>query len=345
MALRHTLILIIGLAFFTGIASLDYVLAMAMDSMRPLALMWLFVPVPIVFLLVFLRSPQRRHLKLASASYLGVTPVITLAVVLGVAWIGSGRALHPAECESLPSLDEYPQLQSAIENVQFDSGDGTRLSGWFIPGQTPKTVLLLHGYRCNRYEMLPHADMLHEAGYSLLLFDFRNRGESGGDAVTLGYHERGDVLGAIDYLKTRPDVDMSGFGVLGISQGGATAILASAETQDITAVASEAPFRSLNSVISQSFEHFIGLPAFPFAPLTVWMAERRVGISSEEIVPEREVAAISPRPILIMHGLDDTTVSPADGEAVYRAAKEPKELWLMPGVTHGDGAEAAPEEY
>jgi len=111
------------------------------------------------------------------------------------------------------------------------------------------------------------------------------------------------------------------------------------------AVAAESSFRSVNSVIGQSFQHFVNLPAFPFAPLTVWIAERRVGIKAAEIVPEREVAATSPRPILIMHGVLDTTISPENSEAIYASAGEPKELWLIPDAAHAQGAKKATEEY
>lgn len=334
-----------GLALFLVVAALDWTMAGAAGSIRALSVMWLLVPAPAVFLLLVLRPPGRLLLRRAGSAYLGLSVAATALVLFGVAWTGSQRALHPRLCEDLPQLADYPQLQARLEDVRFQGRDGTTLAGWFIPGDSRATVLLLHGYRCQRDEMLPHADMLHRAGYSVLLFDFRNRGESGGDAVTLGYQERGDVLGAMDYLKTRSDVDSSGFGVLGISQGGATAILAAAQSQDIRAVAAEGVFRSLNSVIGQSFEHFIGLPAFPFAPLTVWMSELRVGIRSEDIVPEREVVAIAPRPVFIMHGELDTTISPEDGEAVFAAAREPKQWWLIPGTAHGEGAEKAPEEY
>jgi fermentation-respiration switch protein FrsA (DUF1100 family) len=232
-----------------------------------------------------------------------------------------------------------------VQDVRFKSRDGTNLAGWFIPGDRRTTVLLLHGHRCRRDEMLPHADMLNRAGYSALLVDLRSRGESEGDAVTYGYYERGDVAGAIEYLKTRPDVDPTAFGVLGISGGGSAAILGAVDTPEIKAVAVESTFKSLNSVIGQSFEHFVNLPAFPFAPLTVWIAERRVGIRSGDIVPEREVAAISPRPVFVMHGAEDTTISPKDGEAIFAAAGEPKEWWLIPGAAHVEGAEKAKEEY
>ncbi|MBI3953258.1 MAG: alpha/beta hydrolase [Chloroflexi bacterium] len=335
-----------GLALLLALAALDIVMAGAASSIKPLVALWLLVPAPLLFLLITVRPPARAGLRRAAYAYLGTSASLTMVVLLGVGWIGSERAIHPDECEDLPRLAEYPALQAKVQDVRFASQDGTRLAGWFVPGERKTTVLLLHGYGCTRADMLPHADMLHRAGYSVLLFDFRSRGESAGDAVTLGYWERGDVLGAIAYLKSRPDVDPSGFGVLGISLGGATAILAGAATQDIMAVVSESAFRSLNSVINQSFEHFINLPAFPFAPLTVWIAERRVGIRAGQVVPEREVAAIAPRPVFIMHGALDTTISPRDSQAIYAAAREPRgELWLIPSSAHAEGATKAKEEY
>lgn len=336
--------IVLGAAFFIAVAVLAGMMATAASSIKPLAILWLIVPVPLIFLLIVLR-PQWRAVRIAGNTYMGTSAFLTVAVVLGVAWIGSERAIHPAQCETLPKLEEYPTLQSKVEQVSFKSRDGITLRGWFILGESKRTVLLLHGYRCKRDEMLPHADMLNRAGYSVLLFDFRNRGESEGDAVTLGFNERGDLLGAIDYLKTRLDVDPSGFGVLGISQGGATGILTAAVSQDIKAVASESTFKSVDSVVGQSFTHFIHLPAFPFAPITVWIAELRVGIKTEEIVPERDIAKIASRPVFIMHGALDTTISPKDSEAVYAAAKEPKEWWLIPDAAHAQGAKKAKDEY
>jgi len=116
--------------------------------------------------------------------------------------------------------------------------------------------------------MLPHADFLHEAGYSVLLFDFRSSGESEGDAVTMGFHERGDVQGAVQYLKRRSDADGESLWVLGVSMGAATAIMTAAVTPELKAVVSESSFKSVDSAIASSFEHFIHLPAFPFAPIS-----------------------------------------------------------------------------
>lgn len=336
---------VVILVFFLVLAVLDGVMAMAANSIKPLIILWLLVPVPLIFLFFILRPPKKQAIKWIGFAYLGASPLLTIAILFVVAWIGSERAIHPKEFNNLPKLSEFPSLKDKTENVRFKSHDGVNLAGWFIPGKSKTTILLLHGYDHRREQMLPHADMLHRAGFSVFLFDFRSRGESEGDAVTLGYYEKGDVFGAIDYLKTRTDVNPTAFGVLGVSQGGAVAILTAAVNHEIKAVAVESAFKSLKSAIDQAFEHFIGLPAFPFARLTVWIAERRTNINTSEIIPEQEVRAIAPRPVLIMHGEQDTVISPKDSKAIYAAAREPKELWLIPEASHADGAIDANKEY
>jgi fermentation-respiration switch protein FrsA (DUF1100 family) len=331
--------------FLAAVAAFAALMGAGAASFAALGIAWVFVPAPFVYGYLLLRPPSKAWHRRGATGYFVASAVLTAALLFGVAWIGSERALHPNTCEELPELPGYPALERAVESVSFVSADGTRLAGWLATGSRPEAVVVLHGYRCDRREVLPHADMLYGAGFTVLMFDFRNRGESGGDFVSLGFFERDDAQAAIDYLKSRADVGTDGIGLLGISQGAATAILTAAASDDVDAVVAEASFRSLDSAIAQSFTHFIGLPAFPFAPITVWLAEQKAGIDSGDIVPERIVGDISPRPLLVAHGLDDDTISPADSEAIFAAAGEPKELWLIPGADHAKGATAVPDEY
>ena len=148
------------------------------------------------------------------------------------------------------------------------------------------------------------------------------------------------------HLQQRPDADGENVGVLGLSMGGATAIFAAADLTEIKAVVSESAFSSVDSAVASSFEHFIDLPAFPFAPVTVFIIEQRLGISSDEVVPEDYVASISPRAVFIIHGQDDVTIVPEDGIALHAAAGEPKEsMWLIDGAAHSEGVDVAPDEY
>ena len=214
------------------------------------------------------------------------------------------------------------------------------------PRTSPRpTVLLLSGYGGSKAGMLRQANLLHERGYNTLLFDFRNRGESEGDAVTLGYYEQDEALAALAYLKTLPEVDPKRIGVLGASMGAATAIMAAAKSDDLRAVVADSPFKSAGSVVAQSFEHFISLPPFPYAPITLQFVAWRTGITPSHLVPLEVVDRISPRPLLLVHGTADTSINYEASQALYAQAREPKELWLIPDIGHTQGAQKVPEEY
>jgi uncharacterized protein len=138
---------------------------------------------------------------------------------------------------------------------------------------------------------------------------------------------------------------MDNVGVLGASMGGAVAILAAAEAPEIKAVIADSPYESAERAIEEGFSRVVGLPAFPFAPVTLKIIEWRVGVSPSQVVPRERVGDISPRPLLLIHGTADTDVSPINSEILYAAAGEPKELRWLPDLGHTRGVRDLQEEY
>ena len=278
---------------------------------------------------------------------IAIALVVPAAVGIVFGWIGCDRAIHPPLGKSPYNTSQF---DLPLEDVHFQSRDGLRLAGWFIPGTNGATVILAHGRGSERSRMLPHANYLHKDGFSVLMFDFRYRGQSEGDESTMGAKEPWDIEGAVDYLKTRSDVDSERVGVQGSSLGAVSAILASAETPEIKGVVAEIPFKDLPSTIAHAYEHpseGVGLPSFPFAPVSKCFCEFRLGVDLDEVSPVKVIAQISPRPIFLIDDLEDD-VFPSDSvEVLYEAAREPKELWSIPEATHSTrgGWETAPEEY
>jgi dipeptidyl aminopeptidase/acylaminoacyl peptidase len=206
-------------------------------------------------------------------------------------------------------------------------------------------VLLLHGYTACKDDMLSHAAFLHAAGYSLLLLDLRACGESQGSVVTLGGREREDVAAALAYLRTRPDVDADHLGILGLSLGGALAILAACDMPAVRAVVAESAFRSVRSAVRQNFRRYTRLPSFPCADLALRWAEWRHKIRAVQVAPEREVARLRACALLLIHAVDDAIISVADAHALYARAREPKELWLVPSAPHAMAFNALRQAY
>src|SRR5436309_1827414 len=109
------------------------------------------------------------------------------------------------------------------------SGDGVILSGWVVPAPNPRAlVILCHGVDSGAHAMLPKAAMLQRQGFSSLLFDFRGVGRSGGDFVTLGFRERDDVQGAVNFVASDPQLRGLPIMAIGESMGGAALIRAAA---------------------------------------------------------------------------------------------------------------------
>src|SRR5262249_49205255 len=105
------------------------------------------------------------------------------------------------------------------EEVAFLSAeDNMRISGWFLPGPSSErgpAVVMCHGIWTGRRECLPLALLFRDAGYSVLCFDFRAHGLSDGRYTSVGLLETNDVIGAVQYLKQRAEIDPRRIGVIG----------------------------------------------------------------------------------------------------------------------------------
>ena len=279
-----------------------------------------------------------RRLALAACALTGVP--------LAIAWVISERAIHPrpkAEDHDLSDFD------LPAREVSFPSRDGMALAGWFIapPAANAPTpgVVLSHGHGRSRAELLPHAGFLHRAGFALLAFDYRHRGGSEGDAVTMGVREQDDLLGAIDELARHPEVDGDRVAVLGVSMGSVVAILAAARDERVRALVVEAPYATYDAIMTRALRHFYHLPSFPIAPLAKWVVERRLGYPLDHAQPVAEVHRISPRPVFFITDEQDAVIGHEEAARLFDAAGEPKRYWLIANAGHARGWQAAPEEY
>lgn len=236
-----------------------------------------------------------------------------------------------------------------FEDVSFPSKDGVTLAGWYVSAATSNgsspAVVLLHGIGDRMEQMLPHAAYLHRAGYSVMMFDFRGCGRSGGGAITLGANEWHDVVGALDYLASRPDVDMGRVGLQGASLGGAVGIMTAARDGRPCGLIAEAPIRDIASQIGHSMRRFVGVPPFPFAPVAVRFCERRMRVRISDISAIDGARGLRDRPLMIVENGRDGTIVPGSVRAVYEAASGPKQHWLIEGARHVEGYAVAGDEY
>jgi alpha-beta hydrolase superfamily lysophospholipase len=251
---------------------------------------------------------------------------------------GSRRLLHPA-FEPFAALDGAPanpgDLGLPYEEVRFRTDDGVTLSGWLIAAEreTRAAVVLMHGYRWHRLPDLAEMVPWLRRRYHLLQFDFRGHGASEAALVTLGALERRDIAAAVRFLLDR------GYGPIalaGMSMGGAAAILAAPELP-VAAVIADAAFARLRHPVANVMRRE-GLPfAALGARLIVAAAAFRARVRIVD--PIERVAGIAPRGLLLIAPRDDRLTHHTQSMELYRAAGDPKELYLVDGADHG-GAHA-----
>ncbi len=223
------------------------------------------------------------------------------------------------------------ELGIEYEDVVFQTGDGLEISGWWLghPG-AKRTIITLAGHNSARHHVLGISSALHHAGANVLLFDNRGRGSSEGDKISLGHYERLDAEAAADYAMRRtPNLPL---GMMGFSMGGAVALMAAAKDERIKAVVADSAFASQARLITYHLRQYVG----PFAPAIFHLAKGALHYDIHEVEPGDDIREISPRPIMFIHGELDKVTDPEDSIAMYKKAKEPKEMWIVEGAGHVD---------
>jgi uncharacterized protein len=290
-------------------------------------------------------QPLMRYALWATAATLGVSGAAA-ALVSAV----SGYLVYQyARARGQWGTDEPPD--GTFEDVSFAcSQNVVRLSGWFFKanntGSEPApAVVLCHGIGTGRRECLPMALRFAAAGYNVLCFDFRAHGMSDGQFSSAGLHETNDVLGAVQYLKQRPEVDPARIGVLGFSMGAVATIQAAAQCPDIAAVVADSAYASFLEAVRYSFRLVARLPHFPIAPIAMHWAKVIVHVDPNHLRPVDVIGRIAPRPILVTHGNLDEIVPVRHAYTLFKAAEEPKELWIVPGARHVEARDQDLDAY
>ncbi len=280
---------------------------------------------------MYVPRPSLKQVLLASiGSGFGVFGLLLTVALYIVAVL-----THPKRktTHDLYTLSPY-EFDLPAEAVAFPPRQGDYLvAGWYIPyPDATTTILVCPGYRSRAADVLGICAHLWKAGHNILVFEYYGHGMPVGTSVTLGYCEVNDFLGAVAYVKTR--TPQTSLGVLAYSMGAAVAIMCSAWHTEVEALVADSAFATHRSVVDYHLRRVLHLPAVPF----LWLADAllwwRAGYHFRQVEPLRDIAAISPRPVLIIHGQQDSVVNPRDAQRLYAAAQEPKELWLLPNAEH-----------
>lgn len=267
-----------------------------------------------------------------------------LGTVLG---ISSYAASSMTTVVRVPIESNPADFGLTYANISFASKDGLTLHGWWLEAaNSNRVIVMVHGEKGHRADpevkMLEIARELVRHGYNVLTFDLRGHGESEGKHVSAGYHEKKDLLGAIEYAQQRGATKI---GVIGFSMGAATAIMTAAECEEIGAVVADSSFADLADIIKSEFSKRSKLPPF-FIPWILFMAENVYGIDFSTLKPVGGVKEVDAPPLLIIHGGQDETIPVEHAHILARASRNPhSRLWIVPEAEHVRSYLARPKEY
>ncbi|MEZ4512051.1 MAG: alpha/beta fold hydrolase [Chloroflexota bacterium] len=231
---------------------------------------------------------------------------------------------------------------AAYETVQLTTVDGMPLMGWYLPSRNGAAVLLLHGHGGNRLALSFQAQLLWQAGFGVLMLDLRRHGNSGGQTFGLNAVTVGDVQTAVSYLSKRPDLNVAGIGVFGVSVGGTLALHAAARTVAIRAVAVDAPSPALFADMPPPDNWYERLVAWPLQAYYM-VAQRWFGGGSDLAEITAVLPRLAHRPLLFM--VSGQGRGPRLMRHWFAAAHAPKQLWELPQAAYGVGWRKEPEAY
>jgi len=207
-------------------------------------------------------------------------------------------------------------INLSFETINLTTSDGVVLSGWFIPAENARgVVLFFHGNAGNISHRLDSIQIFHRLGLSVFIIDYRGYGQSEGSPSEQGLYRDADA--AWQYLVEDRQIPPEKIILFGRSLGGAVAVwLAQQHPPGVLIL--ESTFTSVPDVAAK---------LYPFLPVR-WLV--RSQYNSLERLPNIKC------PILVIHSPDDEIIPYDHGLQLFAAAQDPKEFLELAGG-HNEG--------
>ncbi len=228
----------------------------------------------------------------------------------------------------------------AYRTVSFETPDGVRLAGWYVPSHNGAAVIVVPGSGSTRAATLAQGGVLARHGYGVLFIDNRGHGTSGGTAMDFGWWGERDLSGAVSYLESQPDVAGGRIAILGESMGGEEAIGAIGSDTRVRAVVAE-------GATGRTFADTARLGSGPSSAISrfqSWITYTTAGTLSRAPQPppiRTSLRQAYPRQVLIVAGRDEL----AAGRYLKSGSPANVQLVEMKDAAHTAGLRTHPAEW
>jgi len=184
----------------------------------------------------------------------------------------------------------------------------------------------------------------NDQGFNVLLPDARGHGESEGDYIGYGWHDRLDYIDWIELLINEHQTNE--IILHGNSMGAALVLMVSGEELpgEVKAIIADSGYSTVKEELAHQLKHIYKLPSFPLLDVTSVITKIRAGYTFEEASSIKQVEN-NTRPLFIIHGDADDLVPTDMAYEIYEAAGGEKELWIVPDVGHTKAFDILTEEY
>jgi len=227
--------------------------------------------------------------------------------------------------------------QPVLKTRTLVTEDGVPIDAMHLPRDTDLAIVLAHGFTLSwQHGAVWRVARRLNRTAGVIAFDFRGHGRSGG-LSTLGDREIGDLAVAVGYAR---ELGYRRIVTAGFSMGASIVVRHAALVGGVDAAV---------SVSGPGRWYYRG--TYPMRRVH-WAVEHRLGrlvtrkwlntrISSGRwnpvpLPPAEAAARIAPTPLLVVHGDKDPYFPVEHAHQLYRAAREPKELWVVPGFGHAE---------
>lgn len=257
----------------------------------------------------------------------------------------SNLMIKPGKSPVFETPDKYGL---SYEDVSFTTDDGVTLSGWLVKGGTDKVIVQSHfGVQCSRcgftqegkgmmknalwtsdIHFLDQAKYLVDAGYSVLMYDMRNHGDSQQtDWVSWGIKERKDILAAVKYVAGHPDYQDANIGLLSICMGQGASTFAFGMEPEMKKIKNLKTMISVQPLTYDYFVEAMGLPKFLIDAGNKYNQEKRnTDLTGDSFLPYAKDVSV---PTLVIQNQNDPMTNMDMVKQYYNDLTVEKEmLWL-----------------
>jgi dienelactone hydrolase len=235
------------------------------------------------------------------------------------------------------------------EDVEFKASDGVALRGWLIKGKADKVIIQSHfGVQCCRSGYTPkgkgmikmwkedisflrQAKYLNEQGYTILMYDMRNHGQSDPGSipwVSWGPEEAKDVIAAVDYISHHPYHKDANIGLLSICMGAVASTYAyGMGNEGLKAYSNIKAMIAIQPLHYKEFVKAFGIPGFlNKAGSKVSLKRTGIDLNTKTFMPDVKHIAV---PTMVVQNSNDPWTDMDFVRAYFDKLQVDKEmLWL-----------------